>query len=135
MASGGLLMGTWGGFKNHITTLTVGIIAFGVLAVGMGIAKSFVLYLVLMAIYGIALTMVQTSSVTLLQKSTSPEMQGKMFGLFSAMYSGFLPIGMVVFGPLSDLVSMRILMILSGVLLIIMSGFILLRVKLYSQKT
>ena len=90
MMAGGLLIGTWGGFKNQVKTLVVGMIAFGILAILMGAADSFIVYLVLMAIYGVALTMVQTASTTLLQKKTAPEMQGRMFGLFGAMYSGVL---------------------------------------------
>jgi DHA3 family macrolide efflux protein-like MFS transporter len=42
------------------------------------------------------------------------------------MFSGFLPLGMVVFGPLADFVSMRLLMIVSGVLLLIMAAAIML---------
>lgn len=124
MAGGGILIGSWGGFKNRVKTLVVGMLAFGALAVGMGAVNNFIVYLVLMAIYGVALTMVQTASTTLLQENTAPEMQGRMFGLFGAMYSGFLPLGMAVFGPLADAVSMRFLMILSGVLLLIMAAVI-----------
>lgn len=126
MAAGGLLIGTWGGFKNHVKTLAVGMTAFGALAVCMGAVDHFVVYLVLMAIYGIALTMVQTASTTLLQENTAPEMQGRIFGLFGAMFSGFLPLGMVVFGPLADVVSMRLLMVVSGALLLIMAAAIVL---------
>ena len=121
MTAGGLLIGAWGGFRNRAKTLLVGMTAFGALAVAMGLARSFVLYLALMAVYGVALTMVQTASTTLLQENAAPEMQGRMFGLFGAMYAGFLPLGMAVFGPLADVVSMRLLMILSGVLLLIMA--------------
>ena len=131
MAAGGLLIGAWGGFKNRVKTLVVGMIAFGILAIGMGAVKSFIVYLVLMAIYGVALTMVQTASTTLMQEKVAPEMQGRMFGLFGAMYSGFLPLGMVVFGPLADVVSMRFLMILSGILLLIMSVAIILNRRFY----
>lgn len=131
MAGGGLLIGIWGGFDNHVKTLCVGMAAFGILAVGMGACNSFILYLVLMAVYGVALTMVQTASTTLLQENSSPEMTGRVFGLFGAMYSGFLPLGMAVFGPLADKMSMRFLMILSGVLLIIMALFVVLNKKLY----
>lgn len=91
----------------------------------MGVVDSLILYLVFMAVYGVALTMVQTASTTLLQENTAPKMQGRMFGLFGAMYSGFLPIGMLVFGPLSDVISMRLLMIASGVLLILLAVSIL----------
>lgn len=132
MAGGGMLIGAWGGFKNRVKTLAAGMLAFGILAIGMGAVKSFVVYLILMAIYGIALTIVQTASTTLLQENSIPEMQGRMFGLFGAMYSGFLPLGMAVFGPLADAVSMRLLMIVSGVLLIILSAATILNKNFYN---
>ncbi len=118
MTIGGILMGIWGGFKNHVKTLMTGMILFGILAIGMGVSKSFLLYLILMLLYGIALTMVQTSTTTLLQEKAAPEMQGRVFGFFYAIYSAFLPFGMIVFGPLSDLLSMRWIMALSGIALI-----------------
>lgn len=131
MTAGGILIGAWGGFKNRMKTLTVGLIAFGTLAIGMGAVDSFAVYLLLMAVYGVALTMVQTASTTLLQEQSSPPMQGRVFGLFGAMYSGFLPLGMAVFGPLADVVSLRLLMILSGLLLLAMAAIILLNRKFY----
>ena len=131
MTAGGILIGAWGGFKNRMKTLTVGLIAFGTLAIGMGAVDSFAVYLLLMAVYGVALTMVQTASTTLLQKQSSPQMQGRVFGLFGAMYSGFLPLGMAVFGPLADVVSLRLLMILSGLLLLAVAAIILLNRKFY----
>ena len=49
-------------------------------------------------------------------------MSGRVFGLFSAAYSSFLPIGMVVFGLLADRISMRLLMVVSGGLLTLMAA-------------
>ena len=131
MTAGGILIGAWGGFKNRMKTLVVGMIAFGTLSICMGAVDSFVVYLILMAVYGVALTMVQTASTTLFQEQTSPDMQGRVFGLFGAMYSGFLPLGMVVFGPLADVISMRLIMIVSGVLLLAMPVIIMLNREFY----
>jgi len=131
MTAGGLLIGTWGGFANRVKTLAVGMTAFGALAIGMGLVDHFIVYLALMAIYGVALTMVQTASTTLLQENTAPEMQGRVFGLYGAMFSGFLPLGMVVFGPLADAVSMRLLMVLSGVLLLVMAAGVVISKRFY----
>lgn len=131
MTAGGVLIGAWGGFKNRVKTLTTGMVAFALLAIGMGAIDSFIIYLVLMVIYGVALTMVQTASTTLLQENAAPEMQGRVFGLFGAVYSGFLPLGMVVFGPLADVISMRLLMIASGVMLLIMAAVIFMSRKFY----
>ena len=51
MMAGGLLMSTWGGFKSRIRTLFAGLLSFGVLAIGMGLSRSFILYLALMLLY------------------------------------------------------------------------------------
>ena len=120
MMAGGILLGVWGGFKEKMKTLVVGLFLFGALAVGMGMIENFIVYLILMFVYGIALTMIQTATTTMLQESAEPKMQGRVFGFFSAIYSGFLPLGMVVFGPLSDAVEMKWVMIGSGIALIIL---------------
>ncbi|MDD4038128.1 MAG: MFS transporter [Sphaerochaeta sp.] len=120
MSLGGVLMSTWGGFKKQVTSFLAGMSAFGILAIGMGLIDSFIVYLALMAMYGIALTMVQTATMTLLQQRTDTSMQGRIFAFLNIMYSGALPLGMALFGPLSDVVSMRALMVLSGVLLMLL---------------
>lgn len=118
MAGGGVLMSTWGGFKSRMKTLWFGLAAFGALAIGMGLSTNFIFYLALMALYGIALTMVQTSTTTLIQENADKAMQGRVFGLLGSMYSGFLPVGMMVFGPLADIVPLQWIMVASGLLLI-----------------
>ena len=111
-------MSIWGGFRKRERTLTEGLFAFGAFAIGMGLTKNFILYLFLMFFYGIALTAAQTSITTLLQEKSEPAMHGRVFGLFSTMYAGFLPLGMLLFGPLADLVPLQWLMAGSGAALI-----------------
>ena len=124
MVSGGILMSIWGGFKSRVTTMSVGLIAFGSLAIGMGLSKQFALYLTLMIIYGVAITMVQTATTTLIQEKAEISMQGRVFGLLGAMYSGFLPVGMAIFGPMADEISLQWIMIGSGIALIALSIFV-----------
>ncbi len=124
MAVGGMLMGTWGGFKSRKKTLMVGLCGFGAMAVGMGIARNFILYLVMMVLYGIALTMIQTTTTTLIQEKAENSMQGRVFGLMGSMYSGFLPIGMIIFGPMADVIPLQWIMIGSGVALILIAVFL-----------
>lgn len=133
MTGGGLLIGIWGEFKNRLKTLVLGMMVFGLLAIGMGAINNFIFYLVMMLIYGVALTMIQTSATTLLQEKTNPKMQGRVFGLFGAIYSGFLPLGMIIFGPLADYVSLRWLGIITGGLLIIMAIIVLMNRKFYKK--
>ena len=124
MVAGGIFMSIWGGFKSRVTTMSVGLIAFGSLAIGMGLSKQFALYLTLMIIYGVAITMVQTATTTLIQEKAETSMQGRVFGLLGAMYSGFLPVGMAIFGPMADEISLQWIMIGSGIALIALSIFV-----------
>lgn len=121
MMLGGLLMSIWGGFKSRRLTLSAGLGMFGTMAIGMGVIQHFILYLGLMALYGIALTTVQTTITTLLQENSEASMQGRVFGLMSSLYSSCYPIGMALFGPLADSIPLQGIMIFSGVALIIVA--------------
>lgn len=121
MMAGGLLMSLREGFRHHNYTLAAGLAFFGSMATGMGICRSFPLYLVLMALYGIALTAVQTTLTTMLPKTTETSLQGRMFGLMSSLYSGCYPLGMALFGPLADRIPLQWMMIFSGIALLLLS--------------
>lgn len=124
MTAGGALMGTWGGFSRKEKTLSVGLVLFGAMAVLMGTTPDFPLYLVFMLVYGIALTAVQTTITTLLQECTDASVRGRVFGMLGSVYSGFLPLGMAVFGPLSDQMPLQWIMTASGIFLICTGSWI-----------
>lgn len=124
MLLGGVLMSLWNGFRRHQSTLAIGLALFGLMAVCMGCSGHFSLYLVCMAVYGVALTCVQTTLTTLLQQYAREDMQGRIFGLMSALYAACYPLGMAVFGPLADHVPLQGLMILSGAALMLMAGMV-----------
>ena len=129
MAAGGVVMSTWGGLRKKERTLSAGLFAFGAFAIGMGLTKNFPLYLSLMFFYGITLTVIQTSITTLLQETAEPAMQGRVFGLFSTIYAGALPLGMILFGLLADLVPLQWLMAGSGAALIAIAGIVGVRLQ------
>ena len=114
--TGGLLVSIRSGNsrKCPARTLRSLLLLLGLSAAGMSTANTFLPYLVLMFFYGIFMTMIQTSITTLLQEKTEPFIQGRIFGLMGSMYAGFLPLGMAIFGPLSDRVSLNGLIFLSG---------------------
>ena len=122
MTAGGLLMSIWGGGKERSRTLAGGLIMFGVMAACMGVSRSFALYLVFMALYGVSLTAVQTTITTMLQEKTEEYMQGRVFGLMGALYSLMYPAGMALFGPMADWFPLPLMMIGSGAALILMAG-------------
>ena len=121
MTLGGILMSIWGGFRSRIKTLTLGMVILGIMTIGMGVSPYFILYLVLMFVYSIAITVIQTATTTRIQETADATMQGRVFGLMGAMYSGFLPVGMLAFGPLADLLPLQWLMIGTGIPLVFIS--------------
>lgn len=80
----------------------------------MGMAKDFPSYLAMMALYGVALTVVQTAVTALIQANAKEDMQGRVFGLMGSAYSGFLPLGTAVFGPMAGVVPLLWIMEGSG---------------------
>lgn len=124
MALGGALMGIRGETHSRVKTLMAGFFIFGTTAICMGISHNFLFYLIMMFLYGIALTLIQTVMTTMLQEKAECSMQGRVFGLMGAMYSGFLPVGMAAFGPMADVIPLQWIMIGSGIGLIFIAVFI-----------
>ena len=122
MMTGGIVMSTWGGFKKRSTTLISALALFGIVGVMMALSGHFITYLALMFIYGIPLTMIQTAVTTMIQENAEERMQGRVFGLLGTMYSGFLPVGMAVFGPLADTIPLKLIMIASGAVLMLLAA-------------
>ena len=122
MALGGVLMGVWSGFKSRVKTFAFGLLIQSIMTIGMGVSPYFILYLVMMFVYSIALTMIQTATTTIIQEKTQESMLGRVFGLMGAMYSGFLPIGMAIFGPLADMFPLQWIMVGSGIALLLIGA-------------
>ena len=130
MALGGVLMGMWGGFKSRLKTFAFGLLILSIMTIGMGISPYFVLYLAMMFVYSIALTMIQTATTTIIQENAQESMLGRVFGLMGAMYSGFLPIGMAIFGPLADMLPLQGIMVGSGIALVLVTVYLQAKSKL-----
>ena len=122
MVLGGVVMGIWGGFKSRVKTFAVGLLVLSVMTMGMGMSPYFLLYLAMMFVYSVALTVIQTAVTTIIQERSESAMQGRVFGLMGAMYSGFLPVGMAIFGPLADLLPLQWIMVGSGIALVFVTA-------------
>ena len=129
MALGGVLMGMWGGFKSRFKTFAFGLLILSIMTIGMGITPYFVLYLAMMFVYSIALTMIQTATTTIIQENAQESMIGRVFGLMGAMYSGFLPVGMAIFGPLADMLPLQGIMVGSGIALVLVTIYLQVKSK------
>ena len=130
MTLGGVLMGILGGFKSRLRTFSVGLVILSIMTIGMGVSPYFIIYLLLMFVYSIAITMIQTAATTIIQEKVESSMVGRVFGLMGAMYSGFLPVGMVAFGPLADVIPLQWIIVGSGIALALVAIYLQLKCKL-----
>ncbi len=118
MMAGGIVISAWGGFKNKSHTMVLAWLCFGVTTLLFGIIPIFWIYLGVMALCGLAMPIYNTPAMTLLQTKIPPELMGRVFSVLMIINGIAMPFGMAIFGPLGDIVSIELLLIVTGVLLI-----------------
>ncbi|MDD2534086.1 MAG: MFS transporter [Eubacteriales bacterium] len=128
MLLGGLLMSVWGGFKNRVVTMVLSVYLIGINQILLGVVPNFWVYNAVMVIVGVTLPIFNTPAITLLQEKVEEVYMGRVFGVLGMISSGFMPIGILFFGPLADRISIEFQLIATGALLIV-QGFFLSRNK------
>jgi DHA3 family macrolide efflux protein-like MFS transporter len=116
---GGIIMTAWGGFKNRFRTIGLSCILWAILFVGLGLSNNFVVYLAFMFLAGIPMPIWNASTTTLLQEMVQPDMQGRVFGVQMLIMSTVMPIGMLIFGPIADTISIEALLVIASALMAI----------------
>ncbi|WP_107923219.1 MFS transporter [Lysinibacillus parviboronicapiens] len=125
MLIGGILMASWGGFKNKVHTMTFATLIFGACTVVLGIIPVFSLYLVFMAITGISMPIFNTPATVLLQEKVEGDYLGRVFGVLGMISTSMMPLGMLIFGPIADIIAIEWLLIGTGIFLFILGFFLL----------
>lgn len=125
MMAGGMLMASWGGFKNKVQTMTLACLVFGACTFALGVVPSFWLYLVFMVIAGISMPIFNVPSMVLLQEKVEGDYLGRVFGVLSMISSVMMPLAMLVFGPVADIIKIEWLLAGTGILLFIQGFFLI----------
>jgi DHA3 family macrolide efflux protein-like MFS transporter len=122
MMLGGILVASLFAKRSRIGLIVVSSLVFGVLSIGLGLSTSIWMFFGFMFLVGLAVPFFSTPSMTLLQETVEPERQGRVFGFVGIVMAVAMPIGMVVFGPLADVVPIELLLIAAGVLTFVVIG-------------
>jgi len=125
MMVGGVIMASWGGFKNKIHSMTLSTLVIGAGTFALGVIPIFWIYLTIMGLVGIAMPIFNTPSMVLLQEKVDSDFLGRIFGVFGMIASSMMPLGMLLFGPIADIISIEWLLIGTGLLLFIQGFFLL----------
>jgi len=117
--AGGLFIALKGQFKDKIQTIALALVGFGIGFTLLGIAKPFTLYLAVMGFVGLFMPILATAETVLIQEIVEPAKMGRVFSIVDLISSFSLPLGILLYGPLADIISIESLLIVSGILLIL----------------
>lgn len=117
MTGGGLFIASWGGFRNRVRTMVLATALFAITIAAMGLVPWFWVYMVFMGLCGVAVPLFNTPSMVLLQEQVEPDFLGRVLGVMGMMGSSMMPLGMVLFGPLADLVPIEWLLVATGLVM------------------
>ena len=124
MVVGGVLVGVWS-FRNRTHSIGVSSVLTGIGIALLGVWTSFAAYLACMAVCGIVQIYSQAPSMTILQEKVAPEFLGRVMSVFTMISSLAMPVGIMFFGPLADVVSIDSILIGTGAAIIVLGGLYL----------
>jgi DHA3 family macrolide efflux protein-like MFS transporter len=121
MMIGGLLIGIGGGFRNKIYSMGLSCALLGVGTVFLGMTGPFWLYIAGMGAVGLVMPFYNVPSMALLQSKVDEAFMGRVCGVYGMVSSVMMPVGMLIFGPLSDVIAVDTLLIFSGSVMVVLS--------------
>lgn len=114
---GGVFVSLRGHFKNKIRTIAISLVAFGITFGLLGAAKWFPVYLFIMGMAGLFFPVMSTAQTVLIQENVDMSMMGRVFSIVQIMSVSAMPIAMLLFGPLADIVPIKWILLVTGILL------------------
>lgn len=124
MMIGGAWIAAWGGFANKVYTMTLSTLIMGACTLALGIVPVFWIYLLFMGLFGISMPFFSTPTTVLVQEKVDPNYMGRVFGVFSMISTSMMPIGMLIFGPVADVVRIEWLLVGTGLCILLLTVFL-----------
>lgn len=120
MTLGGIAVAASGGFKNRIHTMLAATFVMGVCALSLGFLGNFWPYLGAMAVFGLVIPYFNTPSTVLLQEHVEEAYLGRVFSVLTMLSTSVMPLAMLLFGPLAELIPIELILIATGALMLLM---------------
>lgn len=122
---GGILLSVWGGFKKKVVTSMVGIIGIGIGIAGIALvpANMFTLALVSAGVSTAMMPIANGPLGAIMQAKVRPDMQGRVMSLVNSEATAMSPLGLLIAGPVSDLIGIRSWYLIAGLVTIFMGFF------------
>lgn len=122
MMIGGIFIGMWGGFRNKIHMMLLSSAVMAACTIALGLPIHFALYCTFMGITGIALAFFNTPSAVYIQERVPSDYLGRVFSISTMLFTSMMPIGMLLFGPLAEIIRIEWLLIATGIGMLALNG-------------
>jgi DHA3 family macrolide efflux protein-like MFS transporter len=124
VVAGGVTLGAWGGFKRRSLTglLALALNGAGLVVVGLAPANAYPLALGAMFFASFMNPIANGSLLALLQIIVPAEMQGRVFTLLAAAAGAMIPLGLLVAGPLAEIMGVQVWFLVAGIAMAVMGA-------------
>ncbi|GAA2245153.1 MFS transporter [Herbiconiux moechotypicola] len=119
MLLGGVLVSTVLAKVSRIGLIIVSSFAFAVFTIALGLSPNLWVFYAFMFLFGLGVPLFSAPFMTLVQETVDPDKHGRVFSYVGIVMALATPIGMSVFGPLADVISVQALLIAGGVATVI----------------
>ncbi|QEE60931.1 MFS transporter [Salinibacterium sp. dk2585] len=119
LAAGALVSVLGPRIRRRVLFVVLALLASAVLTAALGIAPNLLLLCFVGALVAASYSLMNAPTMTILQERVEPEMQGRVFGFVGIVMATAMPVSMVIFGPLADVWSERVVIVFAGLLLVV----------------
>ncbi|KFI94135.1 transporter, major facilitator family protein [Bifidobacterium saguini DSM 23967] len=130
MLLGGALMSAIGPklLRRNIAQMyavALGIAMVGITVIGLGVSRNLLLYLIIDVLNGVASAVCVGPMRTVMQSESDESMVGRVFGLDTMLSTLGMPLGMLIFAPLADVIPIAWVFIAGGLLTLPVAWYVL----------
>jgi DHA3 family macrolide efflux protein-like MFS transporter len=119
MTLGGAAVAAFGERLSRMGLILGSLAILGILTVALGLSPNLVVFLVVMFFVGLFIPGFSTPSMTVVQEVVEPERHGRVFGFWGIVGAVAMPMGMAIFGPMAEVMSVEAVLVIAGVLMML----------------
>ncbi|MCS5715621.1 MFS transporter [Herbiconiux sp. CPCC 205716] len=114
MIIGGVLVSTVLGRFSRMGLILFATFGFAVFTTALGLSPNLWVFYAFMFGFGLLVPLFSAPFMTLVQETVDPDKHGRVFSYVGIVMALAAPIGMTVFGPLADVISVQLLLVVAG---------------------
>lgn len=126
---GGIVIATWGGFKNRLHTIIFATLCYGSMMIAIALSNFYAIYLLFNFLIGITMPIFNAPATVYLQEKVEVGMLGRVFAIVQIANSCALPIGSALFGPLGDIFQIQGILFFCGITVILIALYRMKKLK------